>query len=242
MKHILTIFFFLIFFTTQFIAQDDIDSSYYGIDSLYYERDTNYHIDVFKPFWLSYDQKYYINSFNNQLKSFNQFNFQQPVNAISFGSIVKLSSTYTYNGFDSYTGLTFYLPDYITINDSIKQQISGYEVTFPFWGQTPVDLPHLKLFFTEGISFGRIKLKNDQRQSIKNPFYGPYAGFILQSHHRKINFFIKAIFDLDVSSGKWRKVYLSRKGTPDIFLHRFNQSGLNVSFGINFYPTLGKDK
>lgn len=99
-------------------------------------------------------------------------------------------------------------------------------------GQTILNREHFYLFITEGIGFGRIKLKNQQNQALKNPYFSPFAGVVAGIRFRSFSFVFIGHFDLDISSAKWKKMRFSKSQT--IALQDVNQSGFSFNTGIHF--------
>lgn len=182
----------------------------------------------YSSFTVLYSEKHYFNSFHNQLTN---IDLQEPIQAITAGVFVEWLTSYNYDYPGQWT-LTYYIPYIITINDSLSSTFRGYEHHLSFAGQNIFNSKHFYFHLTEGISFGRIKLKNETIEKAKNAFLSPFAGIISGFKFSKlyINFSVSGNFD--ISSYKWK--IKSYSDTESFNLNKFNHSGLLVSFGLGY--------
>lgn len=175
-----------------------------------------------------YSNKYYLNPLRSQLPNVLLY---EPIQAATIGVGIRLDAgrSYSYNSFSSFS---YYFPGDKIINDSINASFTGYELNCPFAGQLLFNYKHFYFLMSEGISFGRIKLKNANIEKAKNAFLSPYAGIIsgLKFSKLYINFAVSGNFD--ISSYKWKTK--SYSDTQSFNLNKFNHSGLLVSFGLGY--------
>jgi hypothetical protein len=192
--------------------------------------DTTSHHHLFELTVFSFEQKYFLSDFGKQLKTLNQYQMEQPCNYISLSIITdQYIGPYRY---PSYFIFSYLLPANITVNDSIKERLNGYNMRFSFLGQNIIRKKHLGLFFTEGLTFGRLKLVNEDKEKLKNAILAPYIGLVIRGTIKRLTFFAISEFNYDLSSAKWKKTWVSKKQQESI--PSFKQSGLNFSIGINY--------
>lgn len=142
---------------------------------------------------------------------------------------ILVGRSYTYPG---YLNFSYQLPQSIAINDTSQQRLSGYGINISMAGQKILNREHFYLFITEGVGFGRIKLKNQQNQALKNPYFSPFAGVVASIRFRSFSFVFISHFDLDLSSSKWKEMCFATSPLPA--LPDVNQSGLRLKLGISW--------
>lgn len=194
--------------------------------------DTTSHHHLFELTTFSFEQKYFLSDFGKQLKTINQYQMEQPCNYISLSVIEQFNITRGKYNFPGYWTFSYLLPSSIKINDSINERLKGFNLKIPFGGQNIIRKKHLGLFFTEGLTFGRLKLVNEDKEKLKNAILAPYIGLVIRGTIKRLTFFAISEFNYDLSSAKWKKTWVSKKQQESI--PSFKQSGLNFSIGINY--------
>lgn len=188
---------------------DNISESFYGLAFLY-------------------GQKYFFDNIQNQLYNSNIRNF---TNSISIGFIGETQTSFMYDYYGYYF-FSYNFPKSIIMNDTLNQKLYAYDIRFSLAGQYIIKNKHFHFFLTEGLSFGRMKLVNDNNEKMKNPFFAPYIGLVSGLTFSKFSVLIIAQFDIDLSSTKWKKTFFS--DMQEIDIPNVKQSGLNISLGIAY--------
>ena len=179
-----------------------------------------------------YSQKFYKFNFQNEMKSLGKIEFNSlPVNSISVNSIGMMRINRRYS-FPSVTGYQYIIPTQITINDTSIQTLNGYNINFSVAGQKIITKRNFSLFLTEGFRFGRIKLKDKNRVRIKNPINAIFVASVMRVSFYHFSIFATAQYDLDFSPKRWRKMWFYK--AQELEIPNFDQSGLELRFGINF--------
>lgn len=200
-------------------------------DKVSSEPDTTNHY-LFQYTTFGYNQKFFQHDFQNQLKSSSKIEFNSlPVNSISVNTIGMMHINRKYS-FPSITGYQYIIPTQVTINDTSIQTLNGYNINFSLSGQTIVNKPNFGFFFTEGVRFGRLKLKDKNRVRIKNPINAIFVASVMQVSFSYFTLFATAQYDFDLSPKRWRKMWFYK--AQELEIPKFNQSGLELRFGINF--------
>lgn len=203
------------------------------------KKDTVQNHYLFEGATFSYEQTYFLSNFQNQLKNIENIDFNKPCNLISFGYFGQLHTGRSYN-FPAILAFSYLLPSKITINDSVKEKLSGFNFTISVAGQNLIKRKHFGLFITEGIKGGRLKLVEDPQRKMKNSTFGPFAGIVLRTTVSYFTIFTSGQFCYDISSPKWKPTWISKSSSFDI--SNFSQScftftmGISYSLDKNYYP------
>lgn len=163
MQSRLFLYFFLLFSglfcNAQFALKSDIGD--YSSPSGFLKSENNY----YSNFTILYSNKNFF--IPNQLPN---LDMQEPIHAISVGFIMEMLTSYNYDYPARWT-FSYYLPRTTMINDSLSAYFRGYEHHISFAGQTLINAKHFYFHLTEGISFGRIKLINNDIEKSQKSFY-----------------------------------------------------------------------
>lgn len=187
---------------------------------------------LFEATTFSFEQKCFLSDFGRQLKTLNQYEISKPCNYVTLaimGDKFTIGRGYDYPG---YFAFSYLLPADIIVNDSINEDIKGFNLKLSFAGQSLIHRKHLGIFLTEGWTFGRLKLVNEDKQKLKNPILAPFIGLVIRATIKRLSFFAISEFNYDLSSAKWKKTWVSKKQQESI--PGFKQGGLNFSIGVNF--------
>jgi hypothetical protein len=182
---------------------------------------------------ISYEQKYFQNDFQSQLKSiYGRIpEFKKPCQYISVGYLGELETArgYDHTGFFTFN---FLLPQPILVNDSVKQKIKGFHLTFTLAGLSLVATDHFGMMICGGAKAGRVKLKDEQGVKMKNELVSPFAALYFKGTISIISIFAGAQYEYDVSSTRWKKTWFSKSSATSI--PGFRQSGITLTAGISY--------
>ncbi|MES2286925.1 MAG: hypothetical protein V4547_14640 [Bacteroidota bacterium] len=195
------------------------------------KNDTSERHYLFEEATISYEQNYFLEDFQNQLKPLDKISFQKPCDFVSFGYFGQLSTSRSYS-FAAIWTISYLIPSTITINDSVKEKLKGFNYTLSIAGQNIIRKKNIGLFLTEGIKGGRLKLVDEQQKKIKNSLFGPFVGLVLRTTVSYITIFTSGQFCYDISSTKWKPTWFSKGQNLDISTLR--QNGFTFTIGISY--------
>ncbi len=179
---------------------------------------------------VSFEQKYFLNSFSNQLKTTENRALSLPGNYIAIGTIgYKRILGYKFPG---YYMFSYLIPAKIKLNDALNEKLKGFNLTFSAAGQNVINKNHLEIFFTEGLKLGQLKILNDNNEKLTNNLLAAYLGLAAKLRISRFTIFAVSQFDYNLSSGSWKKAWFSKPQAEQI--SSFNQNGLIFSVGINY--------
>ena len=191
---------------------------------------------LFEYTTIGFNQKFFQHGFQNQLKSSSKIEFNSlPVNSISMSIINYIpyySGTFGNGSFPGFIGYNYIIPTQVTIGKNSIQTLSGYNLNLSLAGQTIINSPNFGFFITEGLRFGRLKLKDENRVRIKNPINAIFVASVLRVSYSNFSIFATVQYDFDFSPKRWRKMWFYK--AQEIEIPDFNQSGLEFRVGINF--------
>lgn len=187
-----------------------------------------------EDFDFSYSEHYMLNDLDGELKSIEKIDFGKPLNAIgvSLQGPLQVNRTYTYEG---YIGYQFILPTKITVLDTVSQSLSGFSFKMSMAGQRIMYTKKVRMYLTQGLYAGRIKLIDEERKRLKNSNQGLFGGLHVGWKVWVFDIHAFAEFNWDITSSKWKKVWIAKK--QDHVLPNWNQSGAQLGMSICFSPT-----
>ena len=180
-----------------------------------------------------YGEKYFINDFQSQFKTINSLDYNTPLNYIGIAVLgeFNINRWYAYPGQLMYT---FIIPSVINVNDSIKETTYGFNFKLSLAGQWLVKKRNLRIFLTEGLYAGRLKVIDQDKKRLKNSNQGIFGSLILCVHSGRFSLFAMTELDLDITQSKWQKIWVAKRQNNE--LPNFNQSAINIALGIRFSP------
>jgi hypothetical protein len=125
------------------------------------------------------------------------------------------------------------IPQEVMINDTLNGTINGFNfgMTMLQYNLTPkAKWSIIAVGF--GFNTGRMRMKNKEYRSQKNPYWAPALFFNPQFLIKRFAIGLSASYQFDVSRRGWRTLNISNKEL-DFELNEFRQTGLmaNVSIG-----------
>ncbi len=177
---------------------------------------------------LFYSNKYLSKNIESQLHN---TNIKNPLEAVT----VSLIGLYRINRIYSFPGiisLSYYIPHNVNINSESPSKLYSYEFKTSLAGQFLFRREHFYIAITEGISFGRIKIKHNGDKVLKNPSFSPFIGMFSGLTISKIRLNFMVCYDFDISRKKWK--YYNESDVTDFTMPNLNQSGFLVNIGIGY--------
>ncbi len=177
--------------------------------------------------------KNYFNDFNKKFNHTGSFNPSLPVQVIGIG----ISGPFNVNRGANFDGHFIYsqvIPSTITINDTLKVKINGFNFSFAY-GKAIIK----RRFFTPiiyiGFNTGRLRLNGDSDIKEKNPYFCPKVGFQPKIFFGRLVLSLIIEADWDISRKSWRRTNFSKEN--QLKINNFNQSCIMtlLSVGYNFF-------
>ncbi len=197
------------------------------------------------PFPLSvlYGTKILQNSyFNSQLNSYNKFKFDRPINFVGLCLSAPVSTPRGY-GYEPHLYYSQILPVSISINDSVKTNLGGFQVGVGLLGGNILRRQkNICLSIMLGANAGRIKLSNDKNVSQSNTFFSPKVTLKPTVYFWRLTFGALVDYEYDISKGAWKND--RNTGGEQIQLNKLSQTGITaqLNLGYRFKYISAKDK
>jgi len=170
-------------------------------------------------------------NFYNELNSVNAIDISLPARFIGVGI----------SGYERRIGPSYilfqidaqkYLPQIITVNDSLKATFSGAKFGMGFGKRFRSNNGNLSLACYMGFNSGRLTLKNTENISIQKPFFCPKISVQPKVIIWHIALSITITAQGDITSSKWFPTYSGIKTKVDIT--NLNQTGISALLGVGY--------
>lgn len=183
---------------------------------------------------LIYAQKFYTNSFYDQLSRTNTLTFNTPPRYIGLQQsgtvpLEKLSDRYNSYAFS----ISQMIPIDIIINDTLKAKLTGCNFGLPLIGYDLLkNQKNIDLIIMTGVNVGRLRIYDNKLVRSKNAYFSPKGTLLLRITFKKIVLSFLGEYDRDISSGKWKKLKIGSENT--IGPNSFYQSCYSFSVGLGY--------
>jgi len=179
-----------------------------------------------------YGTKFLKNSyFNDQLTSPGNYSFNKP---LSYVGIVLVEHAY-YGPWTHYAANIYYsqvLPSVITINDSVKSNLTGFQFGASILGFDLIRSNSLRLGISIGFNTGRLRFYGNENMRWKNAYFSPKIS--VNPSIRLGRIFLAAIVDYeyDVSNLNWKKMPGNKN--PELQPSKLSQTGLTAQLTMGY--------
>lgn len=130
-------------------------------------------------------------------------------------------------------GLSFYLPESIILNDTIRSSISGFcwnmGLGKPFFKKTKT----FRLNFYLGFNTGRTALTGGDNLYLKNAYFAPKATLQPKLIIKRICISLIFNYSYDISDQNWKKM---RRNNNDYSLDKFDQTNFSAFVALGYRP------
>ncbi|MFO0356285.1 MAG: hypothetical protein ACK50A_04965 [Sphingobacteriaceae bacterium] len=185
---------------------------------------------------LVYGYKTFLNDFNNQLNTINNFSFNDPVSTIGFTlpNGLYLNTAFLnkiYLELDIKLSYNQIIPKIIRIQDTINCSLNGFYATSNFGVDIFRKKKKFHLIAIIGLDVGRLKIYNNDFINQTNPFIAPKIGLQPKLKFSKVLLTMSLEYSQDLSNFSWTK-----KGSHNdvITLNKLNQSGIVTTIGVGY--------
>lgn len=189
------------------------------------ERTGTHSLDLYFGY-LAYQDDFY-----KQLNTGENLNINLPPQVVGFGL----------SGYERAVGRTYYsyqidaqkyLPQFITIHDTIQAVYSGARFGMGLGKRFSSDNGNLSISGYLGFNSGRSTLKNKDLTSVQKPFFCPKISIQPKLILKNIALSLTITAQGDVTNLKWIPAYIN--GNNKISLANMSQTGISAVFGIGY--------
>lgn len=120
---------------------------------------------------------------------------------------------------DGSIGFEYFLPQDISIGDSLNFHLHGWHLMTSLYGFRIIEKQHFGFVAGPGIDWGNLKMLrtlNGTKTHYDNPFISPFARIELRFNFWKIYFGARASYYIDVAKGKWNVEEPNRPFLPNV--------------------------
>ncbi len=169
----------------------------------------------------------YYNQFNTSINP----NTALPFNQIGIGlSNYHFAATHLFS-LDFNMSYLFFIPSSITLQDSLKTNINGFNYHLSFGKNLLKNKSPIALNIWGGFNTGRSILRGKDNLHLKNPYFSPCASFQFKAKIKHICFSTQFIYEYDVSNKNWKKTL----GNTQFYnLEKFNQTGYTILISLGY--------
>lgn len=170
-------------------------------------------------------------SFYNQLNTTNKFALDSPLQIVGIG----ISGQFVVTRGDNFFGHFIYnqvMPKDITINDSIKCKITGFNFSYGYGDAITSETGLLSLYYYAGFNTGRLRTYGNELAKQKNVYFSPKIG--LQPKIKIENIAISLIIecDYDITNPNWKHTIFS--GRDQTKINKLRQSGITGLISVGY--------
>ncbi|CAN5912133.1 hypothetical protein BH11BAC7_BH11BAC7_03200 [soil metagenome] len=176
--------------------------------------------------------KYYpdFSDLNNQLKSFGAENSFLSISAV--GLNCNLALNVALFSFDAGISLESFLPQKVSVNDSLSFRLNGWHLISSIYGIRIIDKPHLAIIVGPGVDWGRMNITrtlDGDKIHYNNPWIAPLARVELRFTFWRIMFGTRASYRYEITKNQWKP---ETPNSPAFFGTKF--SGMGMQFFIGY--------
>ncbi len=130
--------------------------------------------------------------------------------------------------------LQYFLPQTITVNDSLDGKISGFNFGMTLVGVNLLPFSrHFSLYLGWGFNTGRLLVRANGYRAQKNPFFAPLVSFKPTVYFGRLALGVNAVYQWDISKRGFRPVNISNR-SANFLLPTQKQSGLMLQFTLGW--------
>ena len=183
---------------------------------------------------LIYAQRFYANSFYDQLSRTNSLTFNTPPRYVGLQQSGTTPFKKLSNKYQSYAfSISQMIPINITLNDTLKAKLTGCNFGLPLYGYDLLrNQKNIDLIIMTGANVGRLRIYDNKLVRSKNAYFSPKGTLVLRITIKKIVLSFLGEYDRDISSGKWKKLKYGSENT--ISPNSFYQSAYSFSIGLGY--------